>query len=67
MTIMEHFIIDFVNWTFLFASYIVACGLLLVMVPTVLDRTQARLRKSTFRVQNYKNVVMNSFELMRDT
>ena len=66
MTIMEHFIIDFVNWTFLFASYIVACGLLLVMVPTVLDRTQARPRKSTFRVRNYKNVVVNRFELMRD-
>ena len=36
------------------------------MVPTVLDKTQARARKSIFCVKSYKNVSQNHLELIRD-
>ena len=36
------------------------------MVPTVFDKTQARGRKSIFRLKSYKNVAVNHLELIRD-
>ena len=36
------------------------------VVPTVLDKTQARARKSIFCVKSYKNVAPNHLELIRD-
>ena len=36
------------------------------MVPTVFDKTQARGKKSIFRLKSYKNVAVNHLELIRD-
>ena len=38
----------------------------LVMVPTVFDKTQARARKSIFCVKSYENVSQNHLELIKD-
>ena len=38
----------------------------LVMMPTVFDKTQARARKSILCVKSYKNVSQNYLELIRD-
>ena len=70
----EHFLIvlrqckiDSWDWTlFSFVFHMVSWRLVLVMVPTVFDKTQARARKSIFCVKSYKNVSQNHLKLIRD-
>ena len=59
--------IDSWIWTiFSFFLHMMTWWLVLVMVPTVFDKTQARARKSIFCLKKYKNVVVNHLELIRD-
>ena len=59
--------IDSWIWTiFSFFLHMMTWWLVLVMVPTVFDKTQARARKSIFCLKSYKNVAVNILELIRD-
>ena len=59
--------IDSWIWTFFsFVLHMMTWWLVLAMVPTVFDKTQARARKSIFCVKSYKNVAVNHLELIRD-
>ena len=64
---MGQYKIDSLNWTLiLFGCNMVVLRSLLVIVSTVFIKTQARFRKSTFRVKSYKNLALNHLELIRD-
>ena len=59
--------IDSWIWTiFSFVLHMMTWWSVLVMVPTVFDKTQAWARKSIFCLKSYKNVVVNHLELIRD-
>ena len=59
--------IDSWIWTiFSFVLHMMTWWSVLVMVPTVFDKTQARARKSIFCLKSYKNVAVNHLELIRD-
>ena len=54
-------------WTiFSFVLHMMTWWSVLVMVPTVFDKTQARARKSIFCLKSYKNVAVNHLELIKD-
>ena len=59
--------IDSWIWTiFSFVLHMMTWWSVLVMVPTVFNKTQARARKSIFRLKSYKNMVVNHLKLIRD-